>query len=246
MKLVTFELEAIAGSLPAIQFENGEWYFAAKAVCEFADVSNSANAANWVRSNVPGKWTKEIKMPGKAGRPALYLSRPGFYFAICQGSSEKAHQFRDEVFEVILPKIAADGGYIQSSISDAQAGRLQENLDKANPQAAWIRDAARLEELESYHAMYGKVLTMLSKISMRAESVNARSSLVKYIDSWGKDYAEGQKAAEKAVQAFIGTMLNKYEKIPTLFKPQKLKFLKASEMTEKSFSRIFPWEKEYH
>jgi len=40
-------------------------------------------------------------------------------------------------------------------------------------------------------------------------------------------------------------MLDKYEKCPTLFKPQEPKFLKASDMAKEGFSRTFPWEKEY-
>lgn len=105
MQLVNFSLESVKEELPAIQLDTGDWIFSVVEVCLFAELASKKNAATWVRNNIPSKWVMEFKLPGKEGRPGLYLTKPGFYYAICQGNSEVALKFRDEVFEVILPKI---------------------------------------------------------------------------------------------------------------------------------------------
>jgi prophage antirepressor-like protein len=230
------------GSLTTVVGDDGKIYFKAQDVCIVLRLSNPSQQ---LQRHVKDKWKIELDDGLSRSGKALYLTEAGLNCLIFKSKTLHAQTIQDWVFEEVLPKLRADGGYIQSTISDAQVGRLQENLDKANPQAAWIRDAARLEELESYQKTYGKVLVMLSKISTRVECDDPKASVVKYIESWGKDYAVSQKAAEEACTAFIGKMLDKYEKCPTLFKPQEPKFLKASDMAKEGFSRTFPWEKEY-
>jgi prophage antirepressor-like protein len=220
---------------------SGVFWFHGTEACKILELSNPSQS---IQRRVWAEYRQQISY-GR-GMPAWYVKQAGLYQLIFASKTEKAVHLQRTVFEDVLPGLQKDGGYIQPTISDAQVGRLQENLDKANPQAAWIRDAARLEELESYQKTYGKVLVMLSKISTRVECDDPKASVVKYIESWGKDYAVSQKAAEEACTAFIGKMLDKYEKCPTLFKPQEPKFLKASDMAKEGFSRTFPWEKEYH
>jgi len=124
MRVEIFRLEEIDAELPAIQFDDGSWYFSAQETCFFAEVASKANASKWVRTNIPSKWVQEIKATDGNGRPGLYLSKPGFYWAVCQGKSEIALKFRDWVFEDVLVKIEASGGYIMPTATSEQLGGL--------------------------------------------------------------------------------------------------------------------------
>jgi len=130
MKSALFFLNSVDAELPAVQFDDGTWYFSAQETCVFAGLAVRSNASKWVRSNIPSKWTQEIKISEGSGRPGLYLTKPGFLFAVCQGKTEVAIKLRDEVFEVILPKIDSEGGYIMPSATQQQLQALQAQLDR--------------------------------------------------------------------------------------------------------------------
>lgn len=129
MLATTFNLPN-GDSLPAIQNDEGEWFFSAQDTCTHAEISSSKNATTWIKNNVPPKWYMEIKIPGKEGRPSMYLSKPGFYFAVCQGRSLKAMNFRDWVFEDLLVKLEASGGYIMPTATSEQIQALRQELDQ--------------------------------------------------------------------------------------------------------------------
>jgi prophage antirepressor-like protein len=148
MLLKMFTVQSTESELPAIQDDTGNWYFSAKETVIFAEVSDSTNATKWVKNNVPSKWYSEIKTPGKEGRPSLYLTKPGFFYAICQGKSLKAMAFRDWVFEDLLLKLEASGAYImpnatskQLEASKAEIESLLEKqgkLQKINKDTAYV------------------------------------------------------------------------------------------------------------
>jgi prophage antirepressor-like protein len=119
-----FRIDSTGESLPAVKNDKGEWFFSAQDTCVFAEVSTAKNATTWIKNNVPSKWLLEIKIPGKEGRPSLYLTKPGFYYAVSQGKSLKAIEFRDWVFEVLLLKIEASGGYIMPTATSEQLSGL--------------------------------------------------------------------------------------------------------------------------
>jgi prophage antirepressor-like protein len=123
-----FNVQSTNEQLPAIQDSKGEWYFSAKETVLFAEVATANNASAWVKNNIPPKWYLEIKTPGKEGRPSLYLTKPGFYYAVCQGKSLKAMDFRDWVFETLLLKLEASGGYIMPNATSEQIEALQADL----------------------------------------------------------------------------------------------------------------------
>jgi prophage antirepressor-like protein len=150
MQLLNFPLESISKELPAVKLDNGDWIFSAKATCVFADLTTEKNAASWVRNNIPPKWYLEFKIPGHEGRPGLYLTKPGFYYAICQGRSESAMKFRDEVFEVILPKIDASGGYIMPNATSDQLEALTAEIEQLKEEKRIAISTANL-----YDAEYG-------------------------------------------------------------------------------------------
>lgn len=152
MKSLMFRFDDLDSELPAIQFDNGDWYFSAQETCVYAELTNPGNSAFWVRTNVPSKWVQEIKLPGKKGRPSLYLSKPGFFWTVCQGKSEVALRFRDWVFEDLIPKIDRGEVAIVSSPQQALAIALP-NTDAFTQAALQRRDQTlnRIWALEDAH-----------------------------------------------------------------------------------------------
>lgn len=53
IKLTIFRFDDLDQELPAIQFDDGTWYFSAQAVCLFAELASKENASRWVKMNVP-------------------------------------------------------------------------------------------------------------------------------------------------------------------------------------------------
>lgn len=144
MKLVNFNLKSVNEELPAILLDNGDWLFSGNETCIFGELASKKNAASWVKNNIPSKWVVELKVPGKDGRPGLYLTKPGFYYAICNGKSMQSMTFRDEVFEVILPQIDIKGGYIAESATSEQVEALVEEYKTQRNLAQ--EDAAKLQK----------------------------------------------------------------------------------------------------
>lgn len=119
MNITTFQVRGTSESLPAILLDTGEWFFSAQDTCVFAEVATPKNATTWIKNNIPPKWYREIKIPGKEGRPSIYLTKPGFYYAVCQGKSLKATNFRDWVFEDLLVKIESQGFYVMQQYGES-------------------------------------------------------------------------------------------------------------------------------
>ena len=127
MKDLTFSLACVNAELPAIQLDNGSWLLHAHLTWQFAEVAKKDHAARWIKDNEPKKWLQEFKRPDQVGRPALYLLLSGFLFTLSQGNSEVALDFRDEVYEVILPAIIEQGGYLAPEASSTQIQALTLN-----------------------------------------------------------------------------------------------------------------------
>jgi prophage antirepressor-like protein len=61
---------------------------------------------------------------GKPGRPSWYLREPGIYQMIFESKSDIAQRFQCWVFEEVLPKLRADGGYIMPNATSEQIRAL--------------------------------------------------------------------------------------------------------------------------
>jgi prophage antirepressor-like protein len=129
MKDINFQLECVNAELPAVLLDNGTWLFHAHKVCEFADVTTKTNENRWVKENIPLKWTEEFRRFDQVGRPATYLKLPGFLYTLTVGNSEIALDFRNEVYENILPSIIEKGGYISPTATSEQMTVMQSQLD---------------------------------------------------------------------------------------------------------------------
>lgn len=153
MQLLNFPLDSIEENLPAILLDTGVWLFSAQETCIFGELATRVNASKWVRNNIPAKWIVELKTKEGGGRPGLYLTKPGFYFAICQGQSEMAIKFRDEVFENILPKIDASGGYIMPSATSKQIEALKAELQELQESNKLLEASTKIAEENSQQAL---------------------------------------------------------------------------------------------
>jgi prophage antirepressor-like protein len=230
MLATTFNLPT-GDNLPAFQNNKGEWFFSAQDTCIHAEISSSKNAAAWVKNNIPSKWYLEIKIPGKEGRPSLYLSKPGFYFAVCQGKSLKAMSFRDWVFEDLLLKLESQGLYIpkQNDETLAQYNARNAALVTANNDLLWENRElqTKLEKKQGYiikvlvaqcreskgRITYKKIFDVLQAYLSTELLVDFHEDRRKYILSqWGRGLKIGDSFYETAsdIEAFFQCCANNY------------------------------------
>jgi anti-repressor protein len=62
------------------------------------------------------------------GRSNVLLTEPGIYYLIFKSTLKTAEQFREWVFEEVLPSIRRDGGYIDKNATNEQLARLQSQI----------------------------------------------------------------------------------------------------------------------
>jgi prophage antirepressor-like protein len=92
------------------------------------DVAKALGYVNFRNTiyNLPDKY-KCVSPQG--GRTTVLLTEPGIYCLIFKSTLKTAEQFREWVFEEVLPGIRRDGGYIDKNATDEQLARLQSQID---------------------------------------------------------------------------------------------------------------------
>jgi prophage antirepressor-like protein len=75
---------------------------------------------------------------GKPGRPSWYLREPGIYQMIFESKSDLAQRFQCWVFEEVLPKLRADGGYIMPTATSEQIEGLEQKLQSMQKRMAFF------------------------------------------------------------------------------------------------------------
>jgi prophage antirepressor-like protein len=78
---------------------------------------------------------------GKSGRPAWYLREPGIYQMIFESKSDVAQKFQLWVFEEVLPKLRADGGYIMPTATSEELQGLRSQIDRYESRLNGILDS---------------------------------------------------------------------------------------------------------
>jgi anti-repressor protein len=119
---VGFEFEGI--QISAFVDEVGRDWFRGSEVCQVLKIANPAT----VIKREASKYWKEIQVG--VGRPALYVSEPGLYSLIFASKQPIAEKFKEWVFEEVLPKLRADGGYIMPNATSEQIRALTEKVDR--------------------------------------------------------------------------------------------------------------------
>jgi len=109
------------------------------------------NAAVIIKNNVRSKWWIDLPNP-KGGKSIRCLFEPGAYQLAGNPmfQSEFAEKFQDWLFEEVLPKLRASGGYISPSATSDQLNALQEEIKQLQREK---REAISLANL--YDAEYG-------------------------------------------------------------------------------------------
>lgn len=113
------------GSLTTFSDEDGEKYFKANDICIALRLSNPSQQ---LTRHVKEKWKKVIDDGLSNSGSALYVSKPGLYALIFRSKTPQADIFQDWVFEEVLPKLDAEGGYIMPSATVEQLKSLQNQI----------------------------------------------------------------------------------------------------------------------
>lgn len=157
------------GTLTVYRDNSGREYFRAIDVCSILRHSNPNQA---LKRFVDEDYVFQFKEDTNRSQTANYLSEPGLYQLIFASKTEWAKQFQRWVFEEVLPKLRAEGGYLMPDATQQQIIELlkrhphSEHLALAIEYAAkghlaavrdelWLEDFHRerkLKELEDYTA----------------------------------------------------------------------------------------------
>jgi len=107
-----------------VDHKNIEWFHASDvcAVLKFSNVSKT------ISDYIKPEWKKEYSDGVRGGKPAWYISEPGLFKLIFKSKTPQAEAFQDWVFEEVLPKLHASGGYIMPTASSEQLEALEANF----------------------------------------------------------------------------------------------------------------------
>ena len=109
------------GGLTIHKDEKGREYYRAIDVCSCLRLSNATVA---IQRHVNPKHIFQFDDGTNRAGLTNYLSEPGVYQLIFKSKTDFAEQFQDWVFEEVLPKLRASGGYIMPTATSEQLGAL--------------------------------------------------------------------------------------------------------------------------
>lgn len=152
---------------------------------------NRTNTSAIVKKYVREKWV--IDMPNPNGGKALKcLFEPGLYQLAVNPmfQTEFALTFQDWVFEEVLPKLRAEGGYIMPNATQQQLEALGKQVEEERrlKQIAEGRADVAERKIEHYNSIYGttlkdfyRTLKAVFKSKFTAKDEHFRSIAVDYI-----------------------------------------------------------------
>jgi prophage antirepressor-like protein len=150
--LVNFSSE-LYGTLTIWTDEKGREFFKAVDVCSALKL---ANVSQSLKRYVDPDYVVQFDDGSHRGGKTNYLSEPGLYQLIFSSKTDWAKQFQRWVFEEVLPKLRADGGYIMDTVSADQYLALQDRLSEACIEAKWHQAMKLFENTSNYHRIIRK------------------------------------------------------------------------------------------
>lgn len=138
------------GTLTVYRDDAGREYFRAIDVCSILRHSNPNQA---LKRFVDEDYVFQFKEETNRSQTANYLAEPGLYQLIFASKTDWAKQFQRWVFEEVLPKLRAEGGYLMENASQQQIIELlkrhphSDHLAKAIEFAAIGEPVAAKDEL---------------------------------------------------------------------------------------------------
>lgn len=131
------------GSLTTLTDDNGKEYFKAHDVCISLRLTNPSSQ---VSRNVQVDWVFEFDDGHSKSGKALYISEPGLYSLIFRSKTEQALVFQRWVFEEVLPKLRASGGYIMPTATSEQLEALQLEVTTLQESNLILQDTNKMRQ----------------------------------------------------------------------------------------------------
>jgi prophage antirepressor-like protein len=118
--VVNFDSD-LYGTLNVWTDEKGREFFKALDVCSALKLGNVSQS---LKRYVDPEYVVQFNDGSHRGGKTNYLSEPGLYQIIFAAKTDWAKQFQKWVFEEVLPKLRADGGYIMPNATSEQIRAL--------------------------------------------------------------------------------------------------------------------------
>jgi len=147
--LQKFNSEAF-GSLTIHRDEQGREFFRAIDVCYALKHSNPSQTLSRL---VDPEYIVQIDDGTNRSGKVNYLSEPGLYQLIFASKSVGAKSFQRWVFEEVLPKLRASGGYIVPTATSEQLEALQQEIAVLQEKYAEEKRLRLFAEAEEMHAV---------------------------------------------------------------------------------------------
>jgi prophage antirepressor-like protein len=123
--VVNFDSD-LYGTLNVWTDEKGREFFKALDVCSALKLGNVSQS---LKRYVDPEYVVQFNDGSHRGGKTNYLSEPGLYQIIFAAKTDWAKQFQKWVFEEVLPKLRADGGYIMPNATSEQVRALTGKVD---------------------------------------------------------------------------------------------------------------------
>jgi prophage antirepressor-like protein len=137
------------GSLTTFKDNDGREYYKAHDVCLALRLSNPSQQ---IKRHVKTKWVFEFDDGYTNSGKALYLCEAGFNALIFKSKTPQAEKFQDWVFEEVLPKLRASGGYIMPTATSEQLKALSEEIVIKEAEILELQEAKKLLEASTEQA----------------------------------------------------------------------------------------------
>ncbi|NJM21215.1 MAG: hypothetical protein HC907_22115 [Richelia sp. SM1_7_0] len=138
----TFYSSELNFELQIFQDSAGQYWFHAATLC---DIFNLKNPTQVLNRTVDDDWRE--KFPVTHGKDAWFVKEPGLYQLAFASKNPSAKKFQRWVFEEVLPKLRASGGYIMPTATSEQLEVLQNEISLLQESNKALQDMNAMREL---------------------------------------------------------------------------------------------------
>lgn len=224
------------GELRVTRNEKGELLFCLKDVCNSLGLQVGATAKR-LRGDINSNNVSSITVldANNHGQQMYFVTEPDLYRCIFQSRKPRAREFRDWVFNEVLPSLRATGAYVVAKEEDSEEDIIARGLIAAK--AALARREERIKQLETQTEQQAQT------IDIQQKELTLAAPKVRYYDDTlaSVDFVTTQQIANE-IGMNANVLSKKLEEIGILYNQSKQWLLKMPYKTWNLHgTRTFPY-----
>lgn len=224
------------GELRVTRNEKGELLFCLKDVCNSLGLQVGATAKR-LRGDINSTNVSSITVldANNHGQQMYFVTEPDLYRCIFQSRKPRAREFRDWVFNEVLPSLRATGAYVVAKEEDSEEDIIARGLIAAK--AALARREERIKQLETQTEQQAQT------IDIQQKELTLAAPKVRYYDDTlaSVDFVTTQQIANE-IGMNANVLSKKLEEIGILYNQSRQWLLKMPYKTWNLHgTRTFPY-----